>query len=513
MRDWLPDDGWLRMEAGDGAFSRGRAYHRDGQVELSRLSATALTGQAFGSDTYRLTLNRAGSGWRWGCECPAADGGAFCKHLVAAVLAARAGDCGAAADDGDDGDGDDGGGDDRSAPRRSRRTSDDLGGFLRAQPGDRLADWLMALAANDRDVERTLLLYQAASQPGAMKAALASVLATRGHLDYRRTIAYARRLDPAIEQLHDLLRRDPPECRLLCEYALKRLFGVIERCDDSAGSLGDRMAELAGLHARACAAAPPGKPLARVLHALQCREDWDLLPLDAYWEALGSQGQAAYGRLVLDAFERLPPPAADGFDTGGYAACRRVEALARRLGDFDLLQRVLRRDLSRPHRHLGVLESLREFGRGHEALAWAESAVKRFPDDGALRAALAECLAEAGLEDEALAQQWECFVLHPSAGTWDRLKRRAGVGWPEWRERALAHVQSVEQGQVSLRVDLLTSDGNIDAAVSLARAQPVSPQVLERLAARVGQQDPGTAGGFYLRLAQRCAESLGGPGD
>jgi uncharacterized Zn finger protein len=27
--------------------------------------------------------------WQWNCSCPAADDGAFCKHLVAALLTAR----------------------------------------------------------------------------------------------------------------------------------------------------------------------------------------------------------------------------------------------------------------------------------------------------------------------------------------------------------------------------------------------------------------------------------------
>lgn len=41
----------------------------------------------------------------------------------------------------------------------------------------------MTLASEDRDVEKRLLLYRAASAPGALKAALSKVLATGSFLD------------------------------------------------------------------------------------------------------------------------------------------------------------------------------------------------------------------------------------------------------------------------------------------------------------------------------------------
>lgn len=500
MKPALPEDAWLLEQAGDGAFARGRAYSRDGRISLSQVSDGVLAGEAFGSEIYRLQLTCADSGWRWHCDCPAADGGAFCKHLVAAVLTARDADgCVDAEQD--------------AGLQPAAREPDDLHVFLRAQPAERLADWLMALAAEDRHVERLLLLRRAASQPGALKSALAKVLTAGSFLDYRRTMDYAARLDPAIEQLRDVLQRDPGECRALCEYMLKRLFQVIERCDDSLGSLGDRLAEVAHLHARACAAVPPGKALAKALYTLQCKDDWNLLPLAAYWDALGREGQGAYARLVLDEFDGLPPPSPRRFDADGSGACRRAETLARCTRDFELLQRVLRRDLSSPWQHLRVLESLREFGHARDALAWVENAVKRFPDDGGLRAALADCLADAGLEDEAMEQDWQHFRQHPSNAAWTGLKRRAGSDWPDWRERALAHAQSREDGHATLRIDLLMHDGDIGAAVELAREQPVLPGTLQTLAARVRQSDPAAAGAFYLRVARLLGNELRGPGD
>lgn len=508
MNPSLPDDAWLRAQAGDGAFARGRVYCRDGRIELFQVSDNTVTGQAFGTDTYRVRLTRAGQDWRGHCDCPAADGGMFCKHLVAAVLTAR--------DRDGDADGDaDGEADTRQATgaRRAAREPGELHAFLCAQPAERLAGWLMALAKEDRHVERQLLLHRAASQPGALKEALAKVLATGGFLDYRRTLDYAARLAPAIAQLHGMLQRDPQECRALCEYTLKRLFRIIERCDDSAGSLGDRLSEVAELHARACAASPPGKSLAKILYTLQAHDDWNLLPLPAYWDLLERAGQAAYAKLVLKEFDGLPPPRQGAFDMEGFGACRRAEALARCSGDFELLQRVLRRDLSSPYQHLRVLESLHESGHARDALAWAENAVKRFPDDGELRAALADCLADAGLEDEAMEQDWQRFQQHPSNVAWTGLKRRAGSDWAGWRERALAHAQSREDGHATLRIDLLMHDGDIDAAVELARDQPVSPGTLQTLAERTRKRDPDSASAFYLRVARQRGEMLRGLAD
>lgn len=494
MSNPLPDGDELIELAGAAAFKRGQDYWRAGRVALSKVSANALAGEAHGTETYRLWLKHTKGDWQWDCSCPAADGGAFCKHLVAAVLTAR--------EEVPDADG--------VAPKSKRRAKqDDLLAFLRAQPAQRLAGWLQTLADEDRDVEKRLLLYRAAEQPGALKAALAKLLNTGGFLDYRRAMVYAKRLQAAIEQLIDVLRRDPAECRVLCEYTLGRLFKIYGKSDDSAGAIGEVLGSVAELHRNACAAAPPGSALVKPLRTLMGNDDWGVLALPDYWDALQSPGQAAYAKLVLADFEQLSPPPKDGshFDEN-FEICRRTEELARCAGDFDLLQRVLRRDLSHEWQHFRVLESLREFGRGREALAWAELAVKQFPGDGRLRESLAACLAEAGMDDEALEQAWQRFQQHPSDDGWDALKRYSKQSWPGWRERALTHVAAREGGNVTVRILLLLHDGDLPAAASLAGDVPVVPHVLHILAQRLRRSDPATAGVFYLRLARQQAEHL-----
>jgi len=207
----------------------------------------------------------------------------------------------------------------------------------------------------------------------------------------------------------------------------------------------------------------------------------------------------------------LPASQRDEHYGEGYEICRRTEELARSAGDFELLQRVLRRDLQHGYQHLRVLESLREFGREREALAWAETAVKHFPDDGRLRGALAQCLTEAGMHEESLEQIWLCFRRYPSADGWDALKRMAGKAWPQWRQRALDEVTARERGHATARIELLLHDGDVAAAVVLANTLPVSPQTLHTLAQRLRRSDPATSGAFYLRLARHQANDLGYP--
>ncbi|HET6169420.1 MAG TPA: SWIM zinc finger family protein [Terracidiphilus sp.] len=489
--------------AGKAAFERGRGYHAGGRVVLSKVAGAALIGNAHGTETYRLWLKREGGDWQWACDCPAADGGAFCKHLVAAVLTAR-----------DEVEGEEARPSSKSSKRHAAPArKDELLAFLRTQPAARLAGWLHALAGEDGDIEKRLLLYRAAEQPDTLKPAFAKLLNTGGFLDYRRAIDYARRLDAAIEQLRNLLQRDPDGCRALCEYALGRLFKIYGNSDDSAGAIGDCLHSIAELHAQACAASPPGAALAKPLHAMQCKDEWDVLALPDYWDALGLQGQGTYAKLVMAEFERLPAPKPDEHFGEGFDVCRRVESLARCAGDFELLQRVLRRNLSHSYDHLRVLESLREFGREREALAWAEDAVKKFPADVRLRNALAECLADAGMEEEALEQAWQGFQGCTTETNWDVLKRLAGKAWPAWRARALELLAARENGEVSRRIQFLMHDHDLAGALKLARDNRVAIHVLVDLAAAVERSEPAAAGAFFLRAAQALNDGLNSASD
>jgi tetratricopeptide (TPR) repeat protein len=530
----------LRKLAGGAAFARGRDYWRMRRIHIDAQSAEALSGWAQGSRRYALWLRREAAGWRWDCACPAADDGSFCKHLVAAALTAREGLSPAQPES--DRDADDPGAAVRLRQRpaveaddcservkeverlaRVDRESDlptgpgpgdqprtqmpsatsSLAAFLHAQPAQRLAGWLLELAAEDGAIDKRLRLHQVAADPAQLKSAMGKLLSPGGFLDYRGGLRYALRLDGLVDALRQRLGEDPAHVRELCADALARLFKVYANSDDSAGAIGDRLGDLVALLVRSCVASPPPPAWAKTLHKLQRADDWSLLPLTDFWDVLGTQGQSIYAKRVLDAFASLPPPDEHSrYEPEVSATCRMTEALARASGDFDLLQRVLRRDLRYPVQYLAVLASLRAADRAREAQAWCEAAVRKFPRDADLREALAECLQDAGLEDEALLQSWQAFELQPGAARWDALKRHAAEAWPQWRERALAHVAALSHHSATQRIGLLLHDGDLAAAQALAADSAVISVRLVELARALQSAQPEAAGALYLRAVE-----------
>ena len=476
----------LKRLAGGAAFSRGRGYYADGRVRLLRSGKTQCEAEAMGNETYRLWLKHEGKEWRWDCSCPAAADGDFCKHLVAAALLWRDG----AAEPGEE--------------------PDDLLAYLRTQPAERLALLLKQMADEDAEVERRLRLLQAGADPARLKKVLANALATRGFLDYQRSMDYAHRLGPVIAQLEAQLAAAPAAARELIEYALKRLLKVYANADDSAGAIGGCLADLARLHAQACAlAAGDGSELAGMLYKLQTADQWGLFPIAEYWPALGNAGQAEYARLIAAELERLPPkPDPEGrHDSGSFYLRWRAAEYAQAARDFDLLMRVLQRDVSHPGDFLEIIEACREFKREREALQWAERGVKRFPDDARLRDALAACLHAAGLEDEAIEQHWAAFRTQPDEQHWDALKQAVKKQWPQWHTRALAALPDNPEG-ASQRVRLLIHDDDLAAALAEARARQIYPDTLLQLAQRLESGDRAAAGELYLRVARHLEPRL-----
>lgn len=487
------DDAALLALAGAASLKRGLAYFRDGRIEISFSDERGLKGVAYGQTRYPLSLGLAGRQWKWQCACPAADDGSFCKHLVAAVLTARENDAP--------------GGATKASAGTSRRGA--LGTFLKAQPAERLADWLLALADEDPAIGERLELHRAAKDPAQLKDTVKRLLGVRRFLDYHETRSFARKLDPLLEQLNALLEHDPAALRDIAEIALKRLFAIFGNSDDSAGALGEQAEALAELYAQACKIAAPGKSLAKSFWGLKKLDEWRLLPLAAFWPALGEDGQRDYARQVLQALDRLPAPKPEAYGLrADSAVIDLAEELATVSDDFELLERILRRDLHRAYDHFRLIAAMRDFARHREALAEAELAVKRFPDDTRLREALADCLQQAGLDGEALAQRWEAFVLAPNTSHWDGLKAASGQDWPGLKQRALAHLAVCERDDISLRTALLIHDDDIEAAATLAETGRLHVDLLAQLADRLRIVDAGRAGRMYLRVLEHTLSTL-----
>lgn len=77
----------LREKAGEAVYRRGRAYWKQGKVESLLETPDGIAAQVRGGDVYQVSLHAKKNRLRGECSCPAAKGGRFCKHAVAAGLA------------------------------------------------------------------------------------------------------------------------------------------------------------------------------------------------------------------------------------------------------------------------------------------------------------------------------------------------------------------------------------------------------------------------------------------
>lgn len=484
------DEEEILVLAGDAAFARGEAYFQDGRVRLTQSGTEALEAIAEGTSTYRLWLRSQDGGLDWHCDCPAAADGSFCKHLVAAGLSWLAG---------------------VSGESGVCSSGDGLLEALRERSAEELATWLHEAALRDSGLELRLRSRLGQHSKDELKSVVREAISTRGFLDFHRTMEYASDLDGVLELLEGSIDADPVSTFELCEYAVKRLIRLYERADDSSGMLGDRVADLARLHARAVReAGAGGVELAGRLYRLKQKDEWNLFPLADYWDVLGAKGQAAYARRVEKAYQALPEPSGgrrNRFLWGeAFQVTYQREELAEVQGDLETLIAIHSCDLSFPAAYERIIQACRDYGRELEAMHWAENGVKAHPDSAALRVLLAEELGRVGLEDEAVEMLFSAFRSWPNPGTWDQLKRVSGGNWPAWREKALEAIASREYQRdddgrdVSERLDFLLHDGDLSAAVKLARVYRAWPGTLLRLAEAISTEYPGDAAAFYRRV-------------
>ena len=472
--------------AGDAAFSRGEAYAVQGRVDVSAHGQKGFDATAQGTHQYQLWLRQQGHSIRYDCSCPAADNGAFCKHLVAAALIWR--------------------GDHEEVEVAA--SVDDLRSALTKVPKEDLVDWLHQAAMADPSLEKQLDL-KLCTDPVRLKKSLSSLLRTGGFLDWRRSRDYARRLDSALDVLESLAESDPAQCFELATYMCNRLLRIYERADDSDGMIYDRIRFLAELHARAAPGAEiSGAQLASGLHKLKRRDDWGFFSLAPYWDALGSKGRAAYTRRVDKEVESLPEPSDDGSFSSRFESERverRREEIARLEGDFETLIELLARDLSSGYDYRKIVEVCREFGHDALAMNWAERGLKAHPDWPGMRALVAGQYQHAGLDAEARELLWKDFLERPGHGTWEQLRAASADDWVDVRRRALEEIAVVEprlddgRRVVSLRVELLLADDAPDEALKLALSGAAHPEVLKMLAQEVDVRSPESAAVLYRR--------------
>src|SRR5581483_7741414 len=83
------DLGQIRRQAGGKTFERGKKYFDDDSVEILSLEPKRVIALVAGTQDYRTIVSGDEDGIDGECSCPAFGDFGFCKHMVAAALAAN----------------------------------------------------------------------------------------------------------------------------------------------------------------------------------------------------------------------------------------------------------------------------------------------------------------------------------------------------------------------------------------------------------------------------------------
>lgn len=493
------NDDTLRAMAGDGAFSRGSKYAKEGRVELETRSEHIIAGTVRGTANYSATLHLDGESLHGTCNCPVGNDGDFCKHLVALALVA--------------------GGDVLPALPKDNQ----LSAFLRSQTADLLADKLLAFAAQYREVEKDLAFWHKSSQAGSsaeLNKVIGTLLRGGSFVDYRKSFDYAHRVDQVTELLRGLVKKSPAQCMDAAEYALLRLFKTLERSDDSAGAISGAMSDLAKLHFKALSATSPDKKYGQRFLKLMMADGWSFLQLEQYRPVLGKQAWAEYGRCLEVAYAKLPPsaPRKSKFiftsdDAERSHVTRLLEDWYALNDDRDALLVLKIKGLEQPWDYAMLIDQFRIYERHREALEWAEKSLRLFPDDARFYELLADCYRHDGCNEDADRILWQWFEKWPTAQHFSGLMHHAGKQVAKWRERAFSYLEQCEEDNlkqrqtrdhtalrdVSTRLDILLREKKVDEAVTISRNTLANGHLVLELANMARKHHPDVSIPIYRR--------------
>lgn len=524
---WLSDLS-LRRLSDPAVFERGRVYAERGLVDLEEVEDDYVAATVHGSHSYSVELADEGDGAvTWACTCPHASDGAFCKHLVAAGLAAIAStgpgrDVGAAAHD-----------------ERPQIGIDDLREWVASQDSSVLADIVLHACEHDDDLRNALLLRVAAErgvhpQMQGYRRRLRDAFATGDFVPWREMASWTADIQDALDTIQPLLEQGYADAAIsLAAEAWAHLESAYGRVDDSNGELmmiGDRIADL---HLAACAAASAPVQLAAAERLFTFAIDSELDTfrdrLREYRKPLGDEAWDALRRAAQAEWDRVPARGPGDADADRYGRRFRITQVMEALADDDIdgLLAVRSKSLAHPYDWVRIVETCAAAGRDDLAVEWGERGMEAFgPDtDRRLGDALSDAYVRTGRLAEALALELDQFASAPGANRYVRLRvvaTRLGR-WDEEREHAhvvaRAHVEAAQR-QVegaqrtsawfeppsSLIVSLFLEDGDVDAAWAEAITHGCSQQLWLRLAASRAEDHPGDAIEVYRVQLLRALE-------
>jgi uncharacterized Zn finger protein len=433
-------------------FRRGREYARTGRVAQIEEHDGAIEAAVQGTHSYRTKLWQADGKLRFSCSCPLGEEETCCKHVVALGLAWL----GESPPPGDQEE------DPAASDLMAEIHAADLRSHLLARDKSDLVDILLEQAQGDDRLMRRLLLQASRSrrqdvEGETLRAVIDDAVSHGGFITWREASSYAAGIDDAVNAIEGLLKAGKPGAVIeLAEYALKAIEAQLDSIDDSDGDIQPILDRLQDIHHRACRSArPDGKALAQRLFMWELHSEWDVFydAASTYADVLGPEGMSAYRGLAENEWAKVKPVGPGKRDASEFHARFRItrimETLARQSGDLSKLVEVLSRDLSAEYHFLQIAEEYKKARRDDLAVQCAEKGVAAFPDhtDLRLREFLAQEYHALDRHDEAMALMWSAFVEDPGLVAYKQLKPHADLSraWPEWREKAFAHMRSVLQ--------------------------------------------------------------------
>ncbi len=530
----------LQQLAGPKAFARGEAYFAENRVRQLQASIDRATAKVSGSRTYRVKLWHQRGQLHHACTCAAGREEAFCKHCAAVGLAWLA----ALEEHASDGPSNHG-----AAPAQPRPEADETGisrdqlrDYLRSLDKERLVSLTLEATDYDDILHRRILLELIGVAPagGSKKSAgttppsapartppdldlykhlLHEAIECADYVDYSSMGDYAQGVEEAIRPLGDLLQNGQAAAVLeLAEFALLELDRSSDMIDTGDGALNAIYDDLQQYHLEACRLAKPDpEALAARLLTYELEGGLGVFnnAVNTYADALGPLGVAAWRRLLIQEWSRLPVIGAEGAKQAGGAPAASIdyrrfqlnalmERVARAAGDTDALIAVKQRDLTSAHDFLALADLQLSAGRPEEAARWAERGVAAFPGaatSSGLNDLLVSIYARLGRHEDAQNLVWKEFAQQTSLEEFCKLRnfvrQEWPAAWPEWRQRVLDLLQGTAKPDRSLLVAVLLEEGLDDQAWSETRSGSCRPDLLLEVAARRERTHPAEALRIY----------------
>jgi hypothetical protein len=366
---------------------------------------------------------------------------------------------------------------------------------------DELVGTLLDLVGTDPVVAQRLELAAAEAKGDltGLQRQVDAVLRTRRYLDYRDAIDYERDAGAVLRVL-DRTASGPAAAAVvpIVERALKHVVAVLQRADDSSGSVGGVAAELLAIHATACRRGRPDpQRLARWLIKFGIDDqDWFAVDVRDYADVLGSKGLQRY-RRELDKRAQAQP--------SDFRVRQARQNLALLDEDVDAIVELFGGDLSTPYHYQQVAEALRQIACPDEAFAWVLRGLA-LPMTWQSRILLnlaAGMSAEKNELHEASRFGWVQLQSFPDLESYSRLRsltRRAGT-WDVYRDRAL-NVLAKRNAHEHVRA--LLSDDDVDAAWAAAQADGADPTTYRDLAQRRAESYPDDAASLFRAFAEEA---------